>query len=92
MVIAGKDKGTTGTVERIDHEANTVVVSGVNTRVKHRKARGGNAAERVEAAAPIDASNVALIDPESGKPTRVGATTDQKGTKKRISKKSGKEI
>lgn len=93
MVIAGKDKGAVGTVTKTLSEENKVVVSGVNTKKKHQRSqKSGMHGEIIEIEQPIDVSNVALIDPDSGKPTRVGYRIDEKGNKQRVSTKSGKEI
>lgn len=92
-VIAGADKGTTGTVTEVNPGEGTVVVSGVNVKKKHQRAQQkGESGEIREINAPIDISNVALVDPDSGEATRVGYQVDSSGTKKRVSKKSGKEI
>lgn len=92
-VIAGKDKGATGTVSMVMPAEGKVVVSGVNVKTKHQRGGGNNTpGQKVEVEAPIDISNVALIDPDSGKPTRVGFASDKNGAKTRVSKKSGKEI
>lgn len=92
VVITGKDKGKVGTVIEAQPKNDRVVVEGVNFVKKHTKAsqeapQGGV----VEFEAPIHVSNVALQDPETGKPTRVGFEVKD-GKKVRISKKSGKEI
>ncbi len=73
MVIAGKDKGETGKVLRSIPDANKVVVDGVNVQKKHRKARSAQETSGiVNQAGPIDASNVMVVCPSCGKPTRVG--------------------
>ncbi|MEX0673044.1 MAG: 50S ribosomal protein L24 [Candidatus Paceibacterota bacterium] len=93
IVIAGKDKGTVGVVSKTLSAENKVVVDGVNTKKKHQRSKASNKhGEIIEIDQPIDVSNVALVDPDSGKPTRVGYKTDDKGKKVRISKKSGKSI
>lgn len=91
-VNAGNDKGKTGKVLSVDIEKSRVVVEGINMVSKHTKPnskqpQGGII--RVEA--PVHVSNLNLIDPKSGKPTRVGYRMD--GDKKvRYAKKSGEEI
>ncbi|MEZ6005305.1 MAG: 50S ribosomal protein L24 [Planctomycetota bacterium] len=71
IVIAGNDKGRTGQVVAVDVAKNRVVVEGVNVRVKHRRPTQQNPqGERVEAEAPVHASNVMLVDPKTGKGTR----------------------
>jgi large subunit ribosomal protein L24 len=93
VVIAGKDKGATGKVLRVDPRAERVVVEGVNLITKNIKAdqqRAGKESGRVTVEAPLHVSNVALV--EDGKPVRVGYRVDEDGTKVRISRRSGKEI
>ncbi len=92
-VISGNHKGTEGTVLRVEREKNRVVVQGVNVRKRHRKPtaavpEGGI----VEFEAPIHASNVMLLDPKSGEPTRVKAGTGEDGKRQRVAVKSGQAI
>lgn len=90
IVIAGKDKGKTGSVEKVFAKVSMVLVSGVNTMTKHQKNRRTRSQGQViKKAAPIHISNVAFV--EGGKPVRVGykVTDDKKG---RVSRKSGKAI
>ena len=71
IVIAGNDKGKTGTVSLVLRDANRVVVEGINLRVKNHKPTQQNPqGERVEREQPIHASNVMLLDPNTGKGTR----------------------
>ncbi|MBO6280162.1 MAG: 50S ribosomal protein L24 [Bacilli bacterium] len=92
IVIAGKDKGKTGTIQKVDPKNNRVVVEGVNLRKKHRKPTQANPeGSVVEIYAPIHASNVMLVDPKTKKPTRVGHK-EVKGKKVRVAKKSGAEL
>ena len=89
IVIAGKDKGKTGTIQKVIPELNRVVVDGVNVRKKHQKPTQANPeGSIVEVYAPIDASNVMLEDPKTKKPTRIGHK-EVKGKKVRYAKKSG---
>jgi len=92
IVIAGNHKGKQGKVKRIFKEDNRVIVEGVNLVKRHMKPSQTNPEGGiVEKEAPIHVSNVALIDPESKKATRVrfeGNGTD----KKRVAVKSGKEL
>ncbi len=72
-MIAGKDKGLTGKVLRIYPQDDRLVVEGVNRRFRHRKSRkSGQKGERIEIALPINTSNVMLICPHCGQPTRFG--------------------
>jgi large subunit ribosomal protein L24 len=71
LVIAGNDKGTTGEVLSVDRGRNRVVVEGVNIRTKHEKpTQQRPQGDRVQREFPIHASNVMLVDPATGKPTR----------------------
>ena len=103
VVIAGKDrftvdkKGnkvpTTGKVLKVFPKTNKVVVEGVNKVKKHQKPTQSNQEGGIiEMEAPIDASNVMLLDPKVNKPTRVGIKYDDKNNKIRVSKKSGYEF
>ena len=92
-VVRGEHKGSTGRVMRVYLKTGRVVVQGVNLVKKHRRAR--NPEEQsgiIEMEAPIHASNVMLLDPKSGEPTRVRRRIDSDGTKERISVKSGDAI
>lgn len=91
MVIAGKDKGKTGRVLRIDPESERVLVEGVNivkkaTRKKSQQDRGGI----IEVEAPIHISNVQFVS-KNGKPTRLGRKTEGKETV-RVAKKTGETV
>ena len=89
IVIAGRDKGKTGTIQKVIPEQNRVVVEGINLRKKNNKPSQKNPdGGIVEIYAPIDASNVMLFDPKTKQPTRIGHK-DVKGKKVRYAKKSG---
>ncbi len=89
IVIAGSNKGKEGTIKKVLRKENRVIVEGVNIVHKHQKPRGQESGGILDVEAPIDASNVMLIDPKTKKPTRVGVTIAEKTNKKvRISKKS----
>lgn len=91
-IIAGKDRGKRGTVNRVIPKTLRVVVDGLNLVYRHRKAtKEGKAGERVQVAASIDVSNVMLVCPHTGKPTRIGYRVEG-GEKVRVSKRSGKTI
>jgi len=92
IVIAGNDKGKTGKVLQVITDKNRVIVEGVAMVSKHTKPnakapQGGI----VKQEASIHVSNVALVDPKSGKATRIGYK-EEDGKKVRIAKKSGEEI
>ena len=91
VVIYGKSKGTVGTISNILKD-NKVIVEGANMVKKHIKPNGQTAGSIVEVEAPIDASNVMFVDPKTSKRTRIGHTTDKKGNKVRVSKKSNEQL
>ena len=92
-VMRGDDKGKEGKVLRVFPKTGRILVEGINIVKKHRKARRENEQSGIiEMPAPVHASNVMLIDPKSGAPTRVRARIDDDGTKERISAKSGDAI
>jgi large subunit ribosomal protein L24 len=92
MVIAGKDKGKVGKVLKVLPEKDRVVVEGVRIVKKHLKPTASNPEGGVvEREAPIHISNVMLVDPKTGKPTRVGIKYEN-GKKLRYAKRSGAVI
>ena len=92
-VNAGDDKGKIGRVLKVLIEKNRAVVEGVNVVTKATKPNAKNPqGGLVKMEAPIHASNLQLVDPKSGKATRVGYKVNEDGKKVRISKKSGEEI
>lgn len=91
VVISGKSKGVEGTISNILKD-NKVIVEGANMVKKHIKPNGQASGSIIEVEAPIDASNVMLIDPKTKKRTRIGHTTDKKGNKVRVSKKSNEQL
>jgi len=92
IVIAGKDKGTVGTIQKSFPKLNRVVIDGVNTRKKHQKPTQANPdGQIVEIYAPIDVSNVAYYDEKSKKAVKIGYKVVD-GKKVRVNKKTGKEI
>ena len=93
IVNAGDDRGKQGRVLRVLIDKNKAVVEGVNvvsksTKPNAKHPQGGI----VKMEAPIHVSNLSLIDPKSGKPTRIGRRVNESGAKVRYSKKSGEEI
>ncbi len=92
VVISGKEKGKRGEVERVIPRENRVVVGGVNIRTKHARPSQTNQQGLYTFEAPIHVSNVMLVDPGSGEPTRVGHRFTESGEKLRVSKKSGEDI
>src|SRR5881398_3630980 len=90
IVVAGDDKGTRGRVLRVLRAENKLVVEGVNRVYRHLKpSRRNPQGGRLSKEMPVNASNVMLIDPGSGKPTRVGVRYLADGTKELYAKKSG---
>jgi large subunit ribosomal protein L24 len=91
IVLTGKDKGKQGEVLRVIPAENRAVVSGVNIAKRHQKQTAAQEGGIVSMSLPIHLSNLALRDPKSGKPTRVGYK--MVGDKKvRIAKRSGEQI
>jgi len=88
VVIAGKDKGKKSKVLRAMPKENMIVVEGVNVVTRHMKRQGATPGQKVSFEKPINASNVMLVDPKTGKPTRVGYKVEN-GKKVRVAKKSG---
>ena len=92
-VVRGDDKGKEGKIIRVNLKTGRVTIEGVNIVKKHRRARSAEEQSGiVEMPAPIHASNVMLIDPKSGDPTRTRRQIDEDGTKERIAVKSGESI
>ncbi len=92
-VNSGEERGKTGRVLSVDVKKQRAIVEGLNmvtkaTRPSAQHPNGG----LVKMEAPIHVSNLNLIDPKSGKPTRVGHVLNADGKKVRIAKKSGEEI
>lgn len=93
VVLAGEDKGKTGKVLKVLVEKNRALVEGVNMVSKSTKPSAQNPQGGiVKQEAPIHISNLSLVDPKSGKATRVGIKVTEDGKKIRIAKKSGEEI
>jgi large subunit ribosomal protein L24 len=92
-VMRGEDKGKEGKVLRVFLKKGRATIEGVNIVKKHRKARSAEEQSGIiEMPAPVHLSNVMLIDPKSGEPTRLRARIDDDGTKERVSAKSGDAI
>jgi large subunit ribosomal protein L24 len=92
-VVRGDDKGKEGKIIRVYRKTGRVTIEGVNIVKRHRRARTADEQSGiVDFPAPVHASNVMLIDPKSGNPTRTRRQVDEDGTKERISVKSGESI
>jgi len=91
-VIRGDDRGKEGRVLRVEPKRGRVVIEGINIVKRHRRATATAEAGIIEFPAPMDASNVMLLDPKSGAPTRVRRRVDKDGTVERIAVRSGQPI
>src|SRR5690606_15696490 len=93
QVIAGDSKGKQGKILQVLTKENRVIIEGANLVSKHTKPNAANPnGGIIKKEAPIHISSVMLIDPKSGKPTRVGRVINEAGKLVRIAKKSGEEI
>jgi large subunit ribosomal protein L24 len=95
IVISGKDKGKTGKVIRVEPARERVYVEGLNMIKRHQRPVAGRPNLQVgviEKEGPIHISNVALIDPKTKKPTRVGVTRNEQGKRVRVARRSGTEL
>lgn len=92
MVITGRDKGRTGQVLRVFPTENRLIVQGVHMAKRHTRQSFGNPGGIVDKELTIHVSNVAHIDPESRKPTRVGYKTLEDGRKVRVARRSGEVL
>ncbi|HEX3871342.1 MAG TPA: 50S ribosomal protein L24 [Pirellulales bacterium] len=92
-VIAGNDRGRTGKVLKVDHGKGKVVVEGMNRALKHMKRSQKNPqGGRLSKEMPLQISNVMLISPATGKPTRTGVRITADGARELFCKKSGTTI
>ena len=95
IVIAGRDKGRTGEVIEMRREASRALVRGINMVKRHQKQTQAQEGGIISKESPIHLSNIALVDPEENKPTRVGFKFVGKGEdrkKVRVARRSGAEI
>jgi large subunit ribosomal protein L24 len=92
VVRTGKDKGKSGEVLRVLRDEARVLVQGVNMIKRHTRPAPGNPGGIIDKEASIHISNVALADPKTGKPTRVGYKILDGGRKVRIARGSGEPI
>lgn len=90
-VIAGKDKGMSGVVDRVFEKNDRVFVRGINVWKKHVKRNNKGEGGIIDLTRPINVSKVMVVCPECGKATRVGIVTEE-GKKFRVCKKCGKKI
>ena len=93
QVLTGRDKGRQGEVIRVMPAEDRALVQGINLVKRHQKATGiGNPGGITEKEAAIHLSNLALLDPQSGKPTRVGFKVLEDGQKVRVARASGEVL
>ena len=92
VVIAGREKGKKGKIVKVMPTESRVVIGGVNMVKRNTKASSTSAGGIVEKEASLHVSNVSLIDPKSGKPTRAGYKIDKDGEKTRFAKRSGEAV
>jgi large subunit ribosomal protein L24 len=91
LVLAGKDKGREGEILRVMPKDNKAVVKGINVAIRHTRQSAGSPGGRIPQEMPIDLSNLSMIDPKEGGPTRVGFRMED-GKKVRFAKKSGEAL
>ena len=91
VVLAGRDKGREGEIARVMPKEGRAIVTGVNTVIRHQRQTQTEQGGRIPKEAPIHLSNLALVDPKEGGPTRVGFRIED-GRKVRYAKKSGETI
>ena len=89
VVVAGRDKGKTGEVRQVIPDEGRAIVAGVNLVRRHTKQTAQTEGGILSKEAPIHLSNIAIADPKSGKPTRVGFKVLDDGRKVRVAKRSG---
>ena len=89
VVLAGRDKGRTGEVTSVNPTAGRATVQGVNIVKRRTRQTAQTEGGILSKEAPIDLSNLAIADPKTGKPTRVGFKILDDGRKVRVAKRSG---
>ena len=94
LVMGGKDKGVTGKVLFVIPKEDRAIVEGVNFIKRHKRSKNPRATPGgiIEKEMPIDLSNIAIVDPKDGKPTRVGFKDLKDGKKVRIARRSGEVL
>lgn len=93
IVIAGKAKGQTGAIARAYPAKNMILIDGVNLVKRHRKPTAqSRKGQIIDMPMPIHASNVMLVDPKGGKPTRIKISRDTNGKRTRLAVGSGETI
>ena len=92
VVLSGRSKGKTGEILRVIPKEMRAIVQGVNTVRRHTRASAKATGGIVEREAPIHISNLAHVDPQSGRPSRIGFRILEDGRKVRYAKRSGEVI
>ena len=93
IVIAGKSKGQTGTITRAMPKEQMVLLEGINLVKRHRRpTQSSPKGQIIDMPMPLHISNVQLVDPKSGKPTRVKIEKNKDGGRERVAVKSGQKI
>lgn len=92
IVIAGKDRGQTSTIVRVLPKKNMIVLDGLNMVKRHRRAGQPGKGQIIDKPMPLNASNVMLVDPKNGKPTRVSIKRGKDGARERVAVKSGQTV
>ena len=98
-VIAGKSRGKTGRVLRVEPKKNRLYVEGLNIVKRHQRPRslkdtqrGGKVGGVIEKEGPIHVSNVMIVDPRENKPTRIGIQRTAEGDRERVTKRSSAKL
>ena len=92
MVLTGRDKGKKGSVLKVMPLEDRVLVQGVNMVKRHSRGGGTQAPGIIDKEAPVHVSNVALMDPKDGKPTRITFKVLEGGKKVRVAKRAGEVV
>ena len=95
VVISGKDSGKTGKVIRTDPKKERVYIEGLNMVKRHQRPVPGRPNLQIgviEKEGPIHVSNVAIVDPKTKKPTRLGVSRNEQGQRVRVTRRSGVEL
>jgi large subunit ribosomal protein L24 len=92
QVVTGKDKGKRGEILKVLRKENRVIVQGVNVVKRHTRPSTTEQGGIVEKEAPVDVSNVAMLDPKDDRPTKVGFKFLDDGRKVRFARRSGEII
>ena len=95
IVISGKDRGKTGKIINVDPARGRVYVEGLNMVKRHQRPVPGRPNLQIgviEKEGPIHVSNVAIVDPKTKKPTRLGVTRNEQGKRVRVTRASGAEL